>query len=207
MVPLWTVCVWLWFRRRWLTTCVRATSRRNSTRNSARNSPTSIWRWANCAAWRPTYARSDTCMWVGPTQPGHPFWGRNSTRSFFEVTTLWRYTNLFIIISDPGTQFVGNEKNYATQYKKVQKSSWNEPYSAFSGTAQNSRAVRWHCTADSKLICESTLNYYRPGAPRWYAPSIRGRVRSLHISDGRPAAGSQHAYSLGSCAVHQHAIA
>jgi len=29
---------------------------------------------------------------------------------------------------DPGTQFQGNEKNYAMQYKKVQKSSWNKPY-------------------------------------------------------------------------------
>jgi len=33
-----------------------------------------------------------------------------------EVTTLWRYTNLFIIIIifDPGTQFPGNEKYYQT---------------------------------------------------------------------------------------------
>jgi len=28
--------------------------------------------------------------------------------------------------------------------------------------------------------------------------SVRGRVRSLHVSGGRPAAGSQRAYSLGS---------
>ena len=58
-----------------------------------------------------------------------------------EVTTLWRYTNLFIIISiiilDPSTQFPGNEKNYAVQYKKVQKSSWNEPYSSSSFTKQS----------------------------------------------------------------------
>jgi len=36
----------------------------------------------------------------------------------YEVTTLWRYTNLFIIIIiiDPGTQFLGNEKiRYAIQ--------------------------------------------------------------------------------------------
>jgi len=46
-------------------------------------------------------------------------------------TTLWRYTNLFIIIFfDPGTQFPGMKKNYAMQYKQVQKSSWNEPYSS-----------------------------------------------------------------------------
>ena len=30
--------------------------------------------------------------------------------------------------------------------------------------------------------------------------SIGGRVHSLHISGGRPAAGSQHTDSLGSCA-------
>jgi len=35
---------------------------------------------------------------------------------------------LFIcLFFDPGTQFPGNEKNYAMQYQKVQKSSWNEP--------------------------------------------------------------------------------
>jgi len=28
-----------------------------------------------------------------------------------------------------GTQFMGNE-NFAMQYQKVQKSSWNEPYSS-----------------------------------------------------------------------------
>jgi len=38
-----------------------------------------------------------------------------------EVMTLWRYTNLFIIILDPSTQLAGNEKNYAVQYKKVKK--------------------------------------------------------------------------------------
>jgi len=31
--------------------------------------------------------------------------------------------------------------------------------------------------------------------------SVRGRVRSPHIFGGRPAAGSQHADSLGSCAT------
>jgi len=32
----------------------------------------------------------------------------------------------------PGTQFPGSEKNDAMQYRKVQKSSWNEPYSSSS---------------------------------------------------------------------------
>jgi len=31
---------------------------------------------------------------------------------------------------DSGTQFPGNEKNYAMQYKKYKKSSWNEPHSS-----------------------------------------------------------------------------
>jgi len=34
----------------------------------------------------------------------------------------------YYFLFDPGTQFPGNEKNYAVQYKKVQKSSWDEPY-------------------------------------------------------------------------------
>ena len=39
---------------------------------------------------------------------------------------------IIIIINffGPGTQFPGNEKNYAMQYRKVQKSSCNEPYSS-----------------------------------------------------------------------------
>ena len=55
-----------------------------------------------------------------------------------------------------------------------------------------------------------SVTSYRPEAARRYAPrpvdgsstrggstSDRGRVRSPHISGGRPAAGSQRAYSLG----------
>jgi len=34
-------------------------------------------------------------------------------------------------------------------------------------------------------------------SPRGGSTSVRGRVRSPHISGGRPAAGSQRAYSLG----------
>jgi len=50
-----------------------------------------------------------------------------------EVTSLWRYTNLFIIvIFTPVLNSQGMKKNYAMQYKKVQKSSWNEPYSSSS---------------------------------------------------------------------------
>jgi len=51
-----------------------------------------------------------------------------------------RYYYLFYFILfffDPGTQFPGNEKNYAMQYKKVQKSSWNKTYSSSSFTKQS----------------------------------------------------------------------
>jgi len=41
---------------------------------------------------------------------------------------------LLLFFFDPGTQFPGNEKNCAMQYKKVQKSSWNKPYSSSSFT-------------------------------------------------------------------------
>jgi len=44
---------------------------------------------------------------------------------------------LLLLFFDPGTQFPGNEKNYAMQYKKVQKSSWNKHYSSFSFTKQS----------------------------------------------------------------------
>jgi len=42
---------------------------------------------------------------------------------------------IIIIIFDPGTQFPGNEKKYDMQYRKVQKSSWDEPYSSFSSSS------------------------------------------------------------------------
>ena len=49
-----------------------------------------------------------------------------------EVKTLWRYTNLFIIIIIflfwPRYSIPEERKNYAMQYEKVQKSSWNEPF-------------------------------------------------------------------------------
>jgi len=51
-------------RRRWSTTCVPATSRKNSTRSSATSFPTSTWRWANCAASRATSGRSAMSTWV-----------------------------------------------------------------------------------------------------------------------------------------------
>ena len=37
---------------------------------------------------------------------------------------------IIIFLFDLGTQLPRNEKKYAMQYKKVQKSSWNEPYSS-----------------------------------------------------------------------------
>jgi len=52
-------------------------------------------------------------------------------------------TNFF----DPDTQFPVNEKNYAMQYKKVQKSSWNEPYSSssFGVIIINNVIINRHC--------------------------------------------------------------
>ena len=41
---------------------------------------------------------------------------------------------IIIIFFDPGTQFPGNEKITLCNTKKVQKSSWNEPYSSSSFT-------------------------------------------------------------------------
>jgi len=43
-------------------------------------------------------------------------------------------TKIKLIIIDACTQFPGNEKNFSMQYKKVQKLSWNEPYSSSSFT-------------------------------------------------------------------------
>jgi len=67
-----------------------------------------------------------------------------------------------------------------------------------------------------KITLQNRINLietsYRPGAAKRYTPadgsstrggstSVRGKVRSPHISGGRPAAGSQRAYSLSSCAT------
>jgi len=58
---------------------------------------------------------------------------------------------ILLIFFDPGTQFQGNEKKYPMQYKKVQKSSWNEVMNlAPPPASQNYQAVRWHCTAESR---------------------------------------------------------
>jgi len=53
-----------------------------------------------------------------------------------EVTILWRYTNTFIIIIII-IIFLNFYLKNAMQYKKVQKSSWNEPYSSSSFTKQS----------------------------------------------------------------------
>jgi len=64
-----------------------------------------------------------------------------TTFSTSEVMTLWRYTNLLLLLFffTPVLNSQGR-KNYAMQYKKVQKSSWNEPYS-FSLLPQYSRLI------------------------------------------------------------------
>ena len=45
--------------------------------------------------------------------------------------TRWKKLLLLLLFLTTGIQFTGNEK-YAMQYKKVQTSSWNEPYSSSS---------------------------------------------------------------------------
>ena len=42
------------------------------------------------------------------------------------------------------------EKNYAMQYRKVQKSSWNEPYSSSSSFTRQSCSKPMHCTTESE---------------------------------------------------------
>jgi len=54
-----------------------------------------------------------------PTHPGSP-----GKRAIKRVCVYYYYYYYYFL--NPGTQFPGNEKNYAMQYKKVQKSSWNE---------------------------------------------------------------------------------
>jgi len=53
-----------------------------------------------------------------------------------ELTTLWRYTNTFIIIIIVLLRYSipRKGKKYAMQLQKVQKSTWNEPYSSSSFT-------------------------------------------------------------------------
>ena len=51
----------------------------------------------------------------------------------------------------PGTQFPGNEKNYAMQYKKYKnQTGMNLTPPPPPPPPQNSLAVGWHCTAESE---------------------------------------------------------
>jgi len=52
---------------------------------------------------------------------------------------------LLLLLFDPGTQFAGNEKNYAMQYKKVQKSGWNKPYSSSFTKQSCSKMALYYC--------------------------------------------------------------
>jgi len=61
-------------------------------------------------------------------------WKRNVVSLMSSVIVVIRLIIIFIFNFDPCTQFPGNEKNYDMQCKKVQKSSWNEPYSSSSFT-------------------------------------------------------------------------
>jgi len=88
---------------------------------------------------------------VNTKQPYWTFgsdWAPNVVAAANYVVTLTRVTNeramnwvhlfYYYYYFDPCTQFPGNEKNHAMQYKKVQKSSWNEPYSFSSSFAKQS---------------------------------------------------------------------
>ena len=61
---------------------------------------------------------------------------------------------------DPGTQFPGNEKNYAKQYRKVQKSSWNEPYSSYSFTKQSCSKMALYRGMKTESRWNNVINYY-----------------------------------------------
>ena len=65
----------------------------------------------------------------------------------YKLTTLWRYTNVCIIITiiiiiDPGTQFPG-KKNYAMQRQNT-KTSWNGLYSSSSFTKLSRSRIARH---------------------------------------------------------------
>jgi len=77
------------------------------------------------------------------------------------------------------------------------------------GNATMLHRLDWTCMDTAQ---ENTQQVTAPAAARRYAPadgsstrggstSVRGRVRSPHISGGRPGAGSQRADSLRSCAT------
>ena len=58
---------------------------------------------------------------------------------------MYVYTRHSYYFFDPDTQFRWKEKNYATQYKKVQKSSWDEHYSpSFTKLSRSKMALYWH---------------------------------------------------------------
>jgi len=77
---------------------------------------------------------------------------------------------------------------------------------------QEDAAGIW-CQSPTRYAACRLKQVIAPGAARRYAPamacssarggstSVRGRVRSPHISGCWPAAGSRHAESLGSCAT------
>jgi len=72
--------------------------------------------------------------------------------SAFEVATLWRYTNIFIIIYyyflTPVLSSQGMKKNtlcHTNKYKNQAGMNLTPP-----PPSQNSHAVRWHCTAESE---------------------------------------------------------
>ena len=82
-----------------------------------------------------------------------------------EVTTLWRYTNLFIIIIIIFLTPVLNSrgmKKYAVQYKKYKNQAG---MNLTPPLPQNYREVRWHCTAI--IIITTTIRGKVGGVAQW----------------------------------------
>ena len=81
-----------------------------------------LWHWCTACAWQ-------TCW-------------------FASCCTLNKFTFIIIIFFDPGTQFPRNEKITLYNIKKYKNQA--EMNLTPPPPSQNSHAVRWHCTAESK---------------------------------------------------------
>ena len=69
--------------------------------------------------------------------------------SFISRTrTLHDHTKPILLLFYPSTQFLGNEKNYAMQYKKYKNQAGMNLTPP--PPSQNCHVVRWHCSAESE---------------------------------------------------------
>ena len=94
-------------------------------------------------------------------------WNKNTVSLLSSVTSVVRLpiSYYYYYFFDPGTQFPRNEKITLCNIKKVQKSSWNEPYSSSSFTKQSCSKMalyRWIKTEsrwNRKLISLSSHDW------------------------------------------------